>query len=330
MTATEHTWLAAYLYYAEPWEEFLVNAVKPFVDGVFEREEAVQYFFIRYWERGPHIRLRFKGDPETLENQLKPRLDDYFNNYFKQHPSEREDPKYLENLPADQQWFPNNSVQHIPYEPETERYGGPAGMVIGEKQFESSSRAILEIIEECDTWDYDRALGAAIQLHLGFAHAMGMDLDEAGKFYDRIAYLWFSRAYAYAPDTPEEEIKERQAITRKAFEDNFNRQKEILVPYHRTVWEAFSADAEFEQEWLNRWLLDMTTTYDELRHAQQQGALQIPTWFRTLREEEVAEEKVQRWAILESYIHMTNNRLGIMNRDEAYLGYLIKESMAAL
>jgi hypothetical protein len=38
--------------------------------------------------------------------------------------------------------------------------------------------------------------------------------------------------------------------------------------------------------------------------------------------------KQQLWAIYDSYIHMLNNRLGIMNRDEGYLGFLIKEVLA--
>ncbi|MFP5247245.1 MAG: lantibiotic dehydratase C-terminal domain-containing protein, partial [Thermoanaerobaculia bacterium] len=31
--------------------------------------------------------------------------------------------------------------------------------------------------------------------------------------------------------------------------------------------------------------------------------------------------------ILVSYLHMTNNRLGVANRDEAYLAYLIARSL---
>ena len=39
------TWLATYLYYAEPWEEFLTDAVKPFVESVLENNLAEQFFF---------------------------------------------------------------------------------------------------------------------------------------------------------------------------------------------------------------------------------------------------------------------------------------------
>ena len=40
-------WLSAYLYYNEPWETFLVEAVEPYVKTVMQTGIAEQYFFIR-------------------------------------------------------------------------------------------------------------------------------------------------------------------------------------------------------------------------------------------------------------------------------------------
>ena len=330
MAKSEKTWLAAYLFYGEPWENFLTGTVQPFVNEILEKKQADQFFFIRYWERGPHIRLRFKGDAGVLEEKVKPRLDEYFDNFFKENPSQRETFEGLEKLPPEHQWLPNNSIQYIEYEPETERYGGPVAILIAEKQFEISSRAVWAVIEECEKWDYDRALGAAIQLHLGFAFSMGMNLVETAAFFSRIFTVWFSRAYGYAPGVSPEELKERQEITMKAFEENFERQSPTLVPYHRTIWEAFTQGASFEQEWLNRWLEGMAGIRDELKAVQQQKELIIPQWYTQERLQEIPKDHQELWSILESYIHMTNNRLGILNRDEAYLGYLIKESLNKL
>ena len=330
MTDTTKIWLAAYLYYSEPWEEFLIGTVQPFVNRVFEKKWADQFFFIRYWERGPHIRLRFKGDADTLEKQVKSRLDSYFLDYFKNHPSERQEPDGMEKWQPDHQWFPNNSVQYIQYEPEIERYGGPHCILIAEKQFEVSSRAVLAVIEESENWDYDRALGAAIQLHLGFAFALGMDLVEATEFYSRISRMWFARAYGYTEDISAEELKKRQDTTLKAFEENFEKQKSTLVPYHQTLWGAFTEGIEFEQEWLNLWVNRMKSIGEELIHAQQQKKLLIPQWFKPEPNQKTPAKRQEVWTVLESYVHMTNNRLGILNRDEAYLGFLIKESLQAM
>ncbi len=322
-------WLAGYLYYSEPWEPFLTETVKPFIKTAMAEEGVNRYFFIRYWERGPHIRLRFKGNAAVLENLLKPRLNDYFNDYFRREPSEQEPIPNLEKIPPEFRWFPNNSVQYIEYEPEIERYGGPSGILTAESQFEISSDAVLALIEEAGDWDYDRALGAAIQLHLGFAFAMGMDLDEAKEFFSHVSRLWFSRAYIsdYNQELPPEETKERQEATNKAFEENFERQKPILVPYHETLWNAFQEETEFEQEWLNNWLNKMTAINTELRQLQKKNRLEFHKWFKPNPQRHTPEERQLMWTIIESYVHMTNNRLGILNRDEAFLGYLIKKSL---
>jgi len=330
MTLSIKTWLAAHLYYAEPWEEFLINAVKPYVDTVLEKKLAEQFFFVRYWERGPHIRLRFKGKKHILDQKTKPQLESFFLNYFKKNSSRRNEPERTRKLTEEQSWFPNNSLQFIPYEPEVERYGGPVGILISEKQFEVSSRAVLSIIKESNNWDYDRALGAAIQLHLSFAFSLGMDLTETTQFYSHIFKIWFSHAYGAEPNISAEESKKSQDLALKAFDENFSRQKSILIPYHEKLLNAFEDNTEFEQAWLNSWLQEMTIVGNELRDAQKKRQLIIPDWFNPSPEINVPEANQKLWPILESYVHMTNNRLGILNRDEAYLGYLIKRSLEHL
>ena len=67
-------WLSAYLYYHEPWETFITKAVSPFIDKMLEKHLVKRFFFIRYWEKGPHIRLRFQGNKQTIEEKIKPNL----------------------------------------------------------------------------------------------------------------------------------------------------------------------------------------------------------------------------------------------------------------
>ena len=329
-------WLAAYLYYNEPWEVFLVDAVEPFVKEVMDNKWAEQYFFIRYWEKGPHIRLRFLGDKDVLEKEVKPALIKHFETYFKQHPSERQDPNWLEDAEPEYAWYPNNTVQFIEYEPETDRYGGPHGLIVSEKQFQHSSNAIISIIKESEAqWDYNRALGAAIQLHLGFAHSLGMDLQETMDFYSRFFQNWFPRAYYFfEKDITEEELASRREETLKAFETNFNAQNEMLVPFFQTVWEALENGEQFEQEWLHDWLDNTKIVGIELAKLQKNKQLITPEWYNVDDERKeatnVPRERRELWAIYDSYIHMTNNRLGILNRDEGYLAYLIRESMKLL
>jgi len=265
-----------------------------------------------------------------MDKEIKPLLESHFLTYFKDHPSHREDSEYIKNLPPDQQWFPNNTIQYIPYEPETERYGGPHAIQEAEKHFMESSDAVLAIIGESEKWEYERAMGAAIQMHLGFAHAVGMDLAETTAFYTEISYMWFARSYGYYESMPPEELSTRQESTWKAFKENFEKQRPVLVPYHEMLWNAFVENVEFEQEWLNRWIRENRVLLASLLEIQNRGQLITPSWYKIRSTGKIPEHRRQLWSVFESYVHMTNNRLGILNRDEAFLGYLVKESLTAI
>lgn len=320
-------WLAAYLYYTEPWTDLLLNAVQPFIEETMQIPGVEQYFFIRYWERGPHIRLRFKGDSDVLEQTVKPRLLAHFSDYMQQHPSERNTPEWEATLPENDRWFPNNSVQWIEYEPETERYGGDVGILIAERHFQDSSRAILQIMKESASYTYERALGAAIQMHLAFASAMRMNLQTAQEFYRSIFYGWLPSAYGgYRTDLTPEQRQEAQDAVLKAFDDQFERQKPMLIPFHRTVWEALQENMEFEQEWLNSWIEGVKRTAEEYYAAVERGEITDPMQSTSPD----VKNNIFGKTILGSYVHMTNNRLGILNRDEGFLGYLIMKSLEEL
>ena len=107
-------------------------------------------------------------------------------------------------------------------------------------------------------------------------------------------------------------------------------QKSVLIPYHETVWNAFHEGVNFEQEWLNSWLNGMTNIKNALKEAFLNQKLIFPNWIKPNSEIKTPPERQLFWYLYDSYVHMTNNRLGILNRDEAYLGYLIKESLKKL
>lgn len=330
--ANETKWLAAYLYYGEPWEKMLTEAVKPFVEKIMSENLADQYFFIRYWEKGPHIRLRFKGDIEILESKVKPRLTAHFEAYFKSNPSERNEPEWLKTAESEHQWYPNNSIQFIDYEPETERYGGPVAITVAEEQFQASSDAVLAVIgESVDSWEYDRALGAAIQMHLGFSYGLGMSLKEMQSFFEMVFESWLPRAYYFfEKEITQEELDRRKKETLEAFALNFENQKESLLPFFKTVWGAMNQNQEFEQEWLNNWIDQMSGIGEKILQIQTEHALIPPKRHQKIEHTGFSDMQHDRWLIYDSYVHMINNRLGIMNRDEGYLGYLIKESIAEM
>src|SRR5207248_9086836 len=80
-------------------------------------------FFRRYADPDPHLPLRFHGEPGTLRGDLLPALHDWA--------TARCDEGLASRLALDG------------YQPELERYGGPAAMEAAERVFAADSAAVL-------------------------------------------------------------------------------------------------------------------------------------------------------------------------------------------
>jgi thiopeptide-type bacteriocin biosynthesis protein len=219
---TRNKWIAAYLYYSGSLDEFLKKAVLPFVRLLEEKKTYKQFFFIRYFERGKHIRLRFKTDEFTSDNIIKPFLIDYFTDYFRNYPSVRIEPDWVKELPEENKLLPNNSIQFAEYEPEIERYGGPEGILISEKHFYICSETILNAINESEEWSYSKSMGIAIQLMVSFCFSMGMDIDTMIDFFEQYENMFIDAAIkSYFTDVKIENYKEyKSKITGRIVQKN--------------------------------------------------------------------------------------------------------------
>ncbi len=320
-------WLSVHLYYAEPWEGFLSNDIAPFVEKMVDDHLAEAYFFIRYWHKGPHIRLRIKSKSINT-NRLQNLVSAYFEKFFIEnpsHPINSLDTENPEKAEVDAARLPNNSFHFIPYHRETERYGGEAAIAIAERQFGVSSRVVLSIIKECEAWNYNKALGKAMYLHLAFAYATDMSLAEAALFFNRIFEIWLPRT-----STSEEAFYKNKDVVLKAFRENYEAQKVSILPLFEKLWLAMKNDSEFEQNWLMDWISDTKQIRKDLCQIQSEKKFIMPKWFTIDHTSAVDISHQERWAVYGSYIHMTNNRLGILNRDEGYLGYVMMHGFSHL
>ncbi|MEO1518615.1 MAG: thiopeptide-type bacteriocin biosynthesis protein [Bacteroidota bacterium] len=332
----EHYWLSVYLYYNEPWEHFLTKAVEPYIRTTLDTGIADRFFFIRYWDRGPHIRLRIRGRADVIQPLVKPNLEEHFLSYFDSKPSKRTEPNYPAAFPAALKWLPNNTVQYIAYEPEVERYGGGTGIQLAESHFHLSSSCILELLRtNGGDWHYDDAMGAAIKLHLSFAAAVGWNAQEAFWFFRFYFYNWLPHSFRYFHKRlSQQEYLEQAGETLDAFRLAFEAQKELLLPYHASLWEALTdEEAEFEEALLNRWISGNRSIASQLEQAFQAGQISNRPFdyeFNPQLRQTLSEQDMTRWMLYADYLHMTNNRLGILNKDEGYLAYLIKECLKEL
>ena len=331
---TEQTekWLSAHIYYNEPWEHLLHNSLLPFVNSAVKMGIISQYFFVRYWDRGPHLRLRLKGDAETLTTILQPHVEEHFQNFMDTYPSTRIDPSYPIDFPATYKWYPNNSIVFSSYIPETERYAGGIGMLLSEEQFYLSSQLVLQLIKtHKDDWTYDDAMGRAIQLHLTFAHAMGLSLEEAIDFFHFFYKNWLNQKEETNQQSHsrfKNSGSEEETIA--TFERAYNFQKEILESHIAQLWHSLENDYADVPEDTKEWHRQNKAIQLKIQQANANQQLNKRT--AKYRYAIAAPNPLAQtlWSLYADFVHLLNNRLGIHNRDESFIAYILVQSLSAM
>jgi thiopeptide-type bacteriocin biosynthesis protein len=106
----------------------LLEHLAPLARAAVERGDADRWFFIRYVDPAPHLRLRLHGDPRRLAAKALPALQ-----------------AALEPLRARGAIW---KVELGTYEPEVERYGGPEAIEACERIFHRDSEAVVALLEE--------------------------------------------------------------------------------------------------------------------------------------------------------------------------------------
>lgn len=305
-------WLSAHLYHPGSFDVLLLRGVGPLVEALIDCEAIDGFFFVRYWDGGPHIRLRLKGNRERLDKVAGPRLHDHFSLY----PNRASfTPDQLGVKREDQSPITVVTAQYVP---EVERYGGHHGIAIAERQFEASSRAVLGFLEASCTYDYSCSIGMALQMHLSLVRSFAMSQEEASRLFRHLAREELAYAYPpYAGQMPTHPSLTETVLA--AFQRGFRAARSDLVPRLRTIWDTPSPEKPAQGQWFVTWDRSMRKIGEELREAHLQGLLNTPT-AHSARCDTFAEDVR---GILSSYIHMTNNRLGVLNRDEPFVAFML-------
>ena len=179
---------------------------------------------------------------------------------------------------------------------ELDRYGGIENIENAEKIFDLSSRIVINMIEEKYlSWEYSLAISNAIKINLLFAKCFfSYDRKLIIDFFKKIYSNWLYYSIKLDGDIIEEEVKKINLY----YEKSYQKQKfsiKILVNsifnFHFEIKNKVSWDYECEMILKNNFF-------------------SIETF-----------EK--KYILYDSLIHMNNNRLGIHNRDESFIAYLI-------
>jgi thiopeptide-type bacteriocin biosynthesis protein len=155
-------WLYAKLYATEPAQRAVLRSRLPeLVDEAELSAAGVDgWFYVRYRDPDPHLRLRFHGKPDGLWGELLPRLHGWATRLRQEG--------LLITAVLDS------------YDPEVERYGGPEAMADAERVFHADSALALVLAPHLDGDDADVRAAASV-------HDLLVGLDPSGGVLTRFA-----------------------------------------------------------------------------------------------------------------------------------------------
>ena len=201
------------------------------------------------------------------------------------------------NIIKDQK-FLCNPVQFVKYIPETDRYGGVDVMSAAEKQFESSSKVVLHnLVHYSQKWNDSIAFLLAIKMHLFFFISMDFNNNNMMKTCKFFIQEWLPVLYDISK--PE---KEQQQFFLSKFAKKFDSYKDQMVVMVSSFLKDIKANPQ-NDIWLHTYYLENKQVYK-------------------MYKERKIDLKAES-SITTSFMHITHNRIGIINADEAYLIYLI-------
>lgn len=318
-------WVAVHAFHHGDLDPLLVEAVAPLVAGR-------RWFFLRYWDGGPHLRVRVAARPGEADD-VRAALVDGLTPYLAGHPAAVTMPAEAYRQLAGElaaregaagyepELRPPGSVTPEPYRPEHDVYGTGAPLAYVERHFAESSELALEVVAGGASAERRRGLAlVAVLLLLAEVEpdlpALARSLAGGGAEGD-----W--RAAVPGPAGTGGQPEQLAAA--------FESQRDRLRATARQVW-ATAAQGGGGGSVTDRWLRSVRTLRRALEGCAERGELSVAPassplagHLRTLP----ASRQVVT-AILLRCGHLLNNRIGVGPTEETYVTYLSARVLADL
>ncbi|MGW5875056.1 thiopeptide-type bacteriocin biosynthesis protein [Nocardiopsis terrae] len=175
------TWSAVYVYLHRSRadiDSFLLEHLAPHAEELVAAGHAEDWFYLRYWDGGPHLRARFLNADAAAVAGFAERMRALAERTSASALALDSDAYYADLPEADpERWYADGAVLEAVYEPETERYGGPRALEVCEDFFAVSTRIALAVLRSAPE-PHQRQVVAADLTALAFG-VLGFDDVEA-------------------------------------------------------------------------------------------------------------------------------------------------------
>jgi thiopeptide-type bacteriocin biosynthesis protein len=147
--------------------EFIAFRLREICKQAVDEKLAERYFFMRYDDPEPHIRLRFNGEPTTLTTNLLPQL-------------------YEHSVTLKKEGLLSRLVLDT-YEREVERYGGPESINFAEDVFYKDSEIVQEFIYliRNDELNFDLENLVIVSI-IDYLNSFELEIDEQIEFLNSV------------------------------------------------------------------------------------------------------------------------------------------------
>jgi thiopeptide-type bacteriocin biosynthesis protein len=325
-------WQATHVFYAANPKPLLLQCVRPLVAELDADGLLANWFFINYWLEGPHVRLRIRPSSPETEAEVRRRteeaidaflaerpalyevdsgfLNDFYNALFDiEFPGSSRDP--YTNSEGRMNLRPNNSRHAMAYHPEYAKYGGPAGIELAEWHFRYSSELVLDALRTKNLHLRTVLLGTSAQLMMVMSGCFLPEEEDLAGFLQSYYEFWH-KAF---PDT--------NFIGSEEYDTNYAAMAPDLTRRFAAIRAAVAAgDDEKLPEFLAGWSAHCRELRERVRKLATDGDL-VFGFDEGRRFKRLTDPDDALRALLSPYMHMTNNRLHVTIRDEAYLSHVL-------
>ncbi|TLQ44293.1 lantibiotic dehydratase C-terminal domain-containing protein [Streptomyces marianii] len=288
---------------------FLCDVVDPLLRAEGLRDD---FFFLRYWQGGPHLRLRMLCGPGAGSAEAAERVVAGLAGAMPEFGAEVREEYALGLAMQDElarlegeiprEGRPVGALDRVPYEPEHRKYGGPEGVEIAETVFRKSSAAVLDLLgRQPRAWVEERRapIGEAARVMAMSLHGAGFDPEAATLFLRDYEDWWRT----YAPE-----------VMQRAWPQLYSSASARLAKLCNAIWRGGATDDVFHE-----------ISAEATAHARSLCGAEPDGDARDLRLDGTPYS-----GCLSNYVHTTNNRLGLVPAAEGLVAYLVRRALAEL
>lgn len=293
------------LYYHGNLDEFISTCIKRIVQECKKREDSIEWFFIRYWTGGPHVRLRFKTGYEkdiddTIREAMKRHCDESKVQEIDKRciAAQQEKLGFLEGVGvAVNDISHHGSIRRLKYIPENEKYGFGEILKISEWHFCCSSEYVIKVLQTQKTTSqkYTNCINSILE----YFRWMNYDRENMIFFLSEYEKIWLNYL----------QISQKNWI--KVLQSKGEQQIESIISYLHSYLQAGS-DHENDPLMIlkkqnNDLIIKLEKYFGKANYLNQNMCSKVL-----------------------NYMHVHNNRLGIQPTEEVYISSLLKGALIGM